>query len=203
MFRRNRTDEPATETSTETGPEGQQSKGRPTPTRKEAEAARKAALTGIPSDPKAAKKSARDADRQARYEARLALQSGDVRNLPARDAGPIKAWVRNAVDGRRSAGELFIPVAVAVLVLGFVRIQIVQVGLLWIWSAMLIGVVADSLFLLWRLRTGLEQEFPDLDRRGGVTYGILRSLQLRRLRLPPPLVKANGSPVLPKKPKTS
>lgn len=202
MFRRNRTDEPAPDVSTEATTESAQGKGRPTPTRKEAEAARKAAFTGVPSDPKAARKAAREADRQARYEARLALQSGDVRNLPARDAGPVKAWVRNYVDGRRSAGELFIPVAVAVLVLGFVRIQAVQVGLLWVWSAMLIGVVADSAFLVWRLRSGIAQEFPDAG-RGGVTYGVLRSLQLRRLRLPPPVVKANGSPVVPKKPKTS
>lgn len=197
MFRRKTTDapapEPSDEVATTTG------KGRPTPTRKEAEAARKAALTGVPSDPKAARKAARDADRQARYEARIALQNGDERRLPARDAGPVKAWVRDTVDGRRSAGELFIPVAVAVLVLGFVRIEWVQIALLWVWMVMIVGVVLDSLWLIWRMRRELPQQFPDpAARKGAISYAVLRSLQLRRLRLPPPKVKANGRPVTPK-----
>lgn len=202
MFRRKTTDAPAPEPSDEVATS--QGKGRPTPTRKEAEAARKAALTGVPSDPKAAKKAARDADRQARYEARIALQSGDERRLPARDAGPVKAWVRDSVDGRRSAGELFIPVAVAVLVLGFVRVQWVQVALLWVWMVMIVGVVLDSLWLIWRLRRELPQHFPDpASRKGAISYAVLRSLQLRRLRLPPPKVKANGQPVVPKVKKQS
>jgi hypothetical protein len=175
-------------------------KGAPTPSRKEAEAARKARLQGT-SDPKAARRAQKEADRQARYEARLALSSGDERKLPPRDAGPVKSWVRDYVDGRRSAGELFIPVAVVVLIAGFVRVQWVQVGLLWLWSVMLIGVVADSVYLWWRLRTRVPELFPDQDHRGSVSYGILRSLQIRKLRLPPPKVKANGKPVVPKAPR--
>ena len=201
MFRRKTTDSDAVDlTASPDVPAAQQAKGRPTPSRKEAEAARKAQLQGT-TDPKASKKAARDADRQARYEARVALQAGDERKLPARDAGPVKAWVRTFVDGRRSAGELFIPVAVAVLVLGFVKIGWVQVTVLWVWSLMLIGVVADSLFLVWRVRRELPVRFPVEDHRGAVTYAVLRSLQIRRLRLPPPKVKANGQPVPPKKPK--
>jgi hypothetical protein len=199
VFRRKTTDAPAPEPSDEVSSSALQGKGRPTPTRKEAEAARKAALTGVPSDPKAARKAAREADKQARYDARVALQSGDERRLPARDAGPVRSFVRDAVDGRRSAGELFIPVAVAVLVLGFVRVSWVQVVLLWLWAVMLIGVVLDSLWLIWRLRRELPAQFPDAAaRKGAISYGVLRSLQLRRLRLPPPKVKANGTPVVPK-----
>lgn len=220
MFRRKTTDAAAPEPSTPVSSQGDaaaqaQGKGRPTPTRKEAEAARKAALTGVPAgDPKAARKAAREADRQARYEARLALQSGDTSRLPARDAGPVKAFVRDRVDGRRSAGEFFIPVAVAVLVLGFVRVQWVQVVLLYTWGVMIVGVVLDSAWLIWRLRRELPAEFPDADPKvsigrdergkpvyglkGAVSYAVLRSLQLRRLRLPPPQVKANGQPVVRK-----
>jgi len=143
VFRRKSSDTevpaPATETSSAV-----QGKGAPTPTRKEAEAARKARLGGTTGDPKADKKAAREADRKARYEARLALQAGDERRLPARDAGPVKAYVRDFVDGRISAGELFIPVALVVLVAGFIRIQWVQVILLWAWSAMLLGVILEG-----------------------------------------------------------
>lgn len=197
MFRRKSSDTevpaPATETSSAV-----QGKGAPTPTRKEAEAARKARLGGTTGDPKADKKAAREADRKARYEARLALQAGDERRLPARDAGPVKAYVRDFVDGRISAGELFIPVALVVLVAGFIRIQWVQVILLWAWSAMLLGVILDSFYLWFRLRKNLPEKFPDESRKGALSYGILRSLQIRRLRLPPPKVRYNGQPVVPK-----
>jgi hypothetical protein len=203
VFRRKSSEPEAVELTPAPAPEPKPgAKNAPTPSRKEAEAARKARLTGIPSDPKAAKKAAREADRQARYEARLALQQGDEKRLPARDAGPVKAYVRDYVDGRRSAGELFIPVALVVLLAGFIRNYYVQTALLWAWSAMLIGVVLDSMYIIWRLRQNLPERFPDQDRRGAVSYGVLRSLQIRRLRLPPPKVKANGQPVVPKAAKT-
>jgi len=188
-------------------------KGRPTPTRKEAEAARKAVLTGT-ADPKAAKRASRDADRKARMDAQSALRAGDEKRLPARDRGPIKAFVRDAVDARISLGELFIPVAVLVLVLGFVRVEIVQVILLWVWLFMLIGVVIDSLFITWRLRSTLPTAFPGADpklsigrdergqdvygTKGAMLYGVIRSLQIRKLRLPPPKVRWNGKPKAPK-----
>ena len=197
MFRRKSSDTEVSAPAPET-PASAQGKGAPTPTRKEAEAARKARLSGTTGNPKADRKAAREADRKARYEARLALQAGDERRLPARDAGPVKAYVRDFVDGRISAGELFIPVALVVLVAGFIRIQWVQVVLLYAWSAMLLGVVLDSVFLWYRLRKTLPERFPDESRRGALSYGILRSLQIRKLRLPPPKVRYNGQPIAPK-----
>ncbi|MFN8146698.1 MAG: DUF3043 domain-containing protein [Candidatus Nanopelagicales bacterium] len=197
MFRRQK-DEPVIPAETTPAPDATQGKGRPTPTRKEAEAARKAAKSGIPSDPKAARKAARDADRQARYEQQQALRNGDPNRLPPRDAGPVRAWVRDHVDARISAGELFIPVAVAVLILGFVRVQWIQVALLWVWAITLVAVVADTLWLIYRLRRGLAAEFPNENTKGSVTYGVMRSLQLRSLRLPKPKVRWNGQPVAPK-----
>jgi hypothetical protein len=179
-----------------------QGKGRPTPTRKEAEAARKAALTGT-TDPKAAKRASRDAERKARMDAQAALRAGDEKRLPTRDRGPVKSFVRDVVDGRISLGEIFIPVAVLVLVLGFVRVDIVQVILLWVWLFMLIGVVIDSLFIAYRLRSDLPHRFPDEDRKGAILYGVIRSLQIRKLRLPPPKVRWNGKPLPPKTPKAA
>ena len=211
MFRRRSNDE-YVDLSPETDA-GTQGKGRPTPTRKEAEAARKAALAGT-TDPKSARKAEREAARQARYEAQQGLRSGDPKKLPARDQGPVKAWVRDVVDGRISMGEIFIPVAVLVLVLGFVRVPAVQVALLWVWLFVLIGVVVDSLFLVWRLRRTLPVQFPDADPKltighdsrgqlryglkGATTYAVIRSLQIRMLRLPKPKVRWNGQPVAPK-----
>jgi hypothetical protein len=212
VFRR----KPAEASPTDVPESLNQGKGRPTPTRKESEAARKAALTGTV-DPKTAKRASRDAERKARMDAQAALRAGDEKRLPSRDRGPIKAFVRDAVDGRISLGEIFIPVAVLVLVLGFVRVQIVQVILLWVWLFMLIGVVIDSLFIAWRLRSTMPAAFPDADpkvgtvrdergndvygTKGAILYGVIRSLQIRKLRLPPPKVRWNGKPLPPKTPK--
>jgi hypothetical protein len=216
VFRRKSSDDAAVALTPET--DSPQGKGRPTPTRKEAEAARKAALAGT-TDPKAAKKAEREAARQARYEAQQGLRSGDPKKLPARDQGPVKALVRDLVDSRISMGEIFIPVAILVLVLGFVRVEIVQVVLLWVWLFVLLGVLVDSLFLVWKLRKLLPQEFPDADpklaigtdARGHIVYGlkgatlyaVVRSLQVRFLRLPKPRVRWNGQPVVPKPPKAA
>jgi hypothetical protein len=194
-------------------PDAQQPKGRPTPSRKEAEAARKAALTGT-TDPKSAKKADREARRQAQVEARAGLASGDENRLPARDRGPVKAFVRDRVDGRISAGEVFIPVAILVLVMGFVRIPWVQVALLYLWVIMLVAVVIDAGYTAFTLRRALPEKFPDADPRssvghddrgrlvygtkGAILYGILRSLQMRIMRLPKPKIRWNGTPVPPK-----
>jgi hypothetical protein len=183
-------------------PAAQQAKGRPTPSRKEAEAARKSAtITG--SDPKASKKAAKEADRAARAKARAGLASGDPRQLPARDAGPVKAYVRDFIDGRWSMGEFFIPIAVVVLLLGFIQVQIVQVILLWTWSIMLVGVVLDTMWIVYRLRRAIAENVPNGDQRGAISYGVMRALQLRRFRLPPPKIRANGDPVKPKAPKVA
>jgi len=197
VFRRQK-DEPVIPVDDAPATDAAQGKGRPTPTRKEAEAARKAAKSGIPSDPKAARKASGDADRRARYEQQQALRNGDPNRLPPRDAGPVRAWVRDHVDARISAGELFIPVAVLVLILGFVRVQWIQVALLWVWAITLVAVVADTLWLIYRLRRGLAAQFPGEVTKGSVTYGVMRSLQLRALRLPKPKVRWNGQPVVPK-----
>ena len=49
-------------------------KGRPTPKRKEAESARKQGIT-VPKDPKAARRAARERDREARAKSRAGLMA--------------------------------------------------------------------------------------------------------------------------------
>ena len=91
-------------------------KGRPTPSRKEAEAARKTRAK-VPNNPKEAKKAARDRARQDRERSRQGMMAGDQRYLQPRDQGPGKAFTRDFVDSRFALAEYFIVVAVFVLVL--------------------------------------------------------------------------------------
>jgi hypothetical protein len=49
------------------------------------------------------------------------------------------------------------------------------------------------------LGRSLRKDYPDKsDRKGAVSYGVLRALQLRRFRIPPPRIKAGGQLVTPK-----
>ena len=203
MFRRSAPAEDAAATDAQAQAEAAAAagKGRPTPTRKEAEAARKAALK-VPSDPKAAKKALRERERAERVAARAALSSGDEKHLPARDAGPVRAYVRDYVDKRRSMGEIFVPMAVVVLVLGFVRNPVVVVVTYYAWLVMMVLVALDIVRIIVRLGKALKEQWPDkADRKGALFYAGMRSLTLRKLRLPPPRFKAGGKPVAPKAPK--
>ena len=175
-----------------------EAKGRPTPSRKDAEAARKSALR-TPSDPKAARKQSRERERTARIEARQAMASGDTRKLPPRDSGPVRMFVRDYVDSRRSVAEFFIPFAFMVIVLGFFKQPALQAILVLSWMLMFLLLVVDSFIIGYRLKTKLAQQWPDkADRRGTLIYALMRTLQIRRMRLPPPRFKAGGKPVTPK-----
>ena len=178
-------------------PEGQETsasgKGRPTPSRKEAEAARKQSLK-LPKDPKAAKKAARERDREARAQQRAALAAGDERALPARDQGPVKRYVRDFVASRFTIAEYFIFVALAVLVLGFIPNPVVQLAVSISWMALIALVAFDEIFLLVRLTSALRKRFPNkAERKGALFYAALRTLQLRRFRLPPPRVRRGAT----------
>jgi hypothetical protein len=173
-------------------------KGRPTPSRKEAEAARKQSLK-LPKDPKAARRAARERDRQARAEQRAALMAGDERALPVRDQGPVRRYTRDFVDSRFTIAEYFIFVALAVLVLGFIPNPTVQFAVSIAWMALIALVAFDELFLLFRLNSSLRQRFPDkTERKGALWYAALRTLQLRRFRLPPPRIRRGGTPEEPR-----
>lgn len=179
-----------------------QAKGRPTPKRKDAEAARQQGLR-VPKGSKAARIAARERDREARRFARSEMMAGNPRYFPARDAGPVKAFVRQYIDSRRTVGELFVPVAMFVLLGGLIKVNIVQVVVLNTWLGLLAFVMIDTTIIGFRLSSMLKKNFSDKsDRRGAVAYGVLRALQMRRFRIPPAMVKAGGAPVTPKKKST-
>ena len=167
----------------------QSGKGRPTPSRKEAEAARKTTIRAQ-SNTKAGKKASREAGRIARARERQGMLAGDPRYLPARDQGPVRAFVRDFVDGRYTVAEYFIFMAVVVLLLGFINNpsiqQLVSVG----FFLMATLIVVDTSILIIQLTRRAKKAFPEKsDRRGIILYALMRTLQYRRLRMPKPRVQ--------------
>lgn len=176
-----------------TSPASASGKGRPTPRRRAAEQARRQSLK-VPKDPKAARRAMRERRRAEQDAQRQALLSGDESRLPAREAGPVKAMVRDYVDARLSIGEMFIPFAILVIVLTLIPNPTVARLVYFGWIAAMAVVVVDEILLVRGMRRALAERFPPDQRRDTTLYAITRSLQLRRLRLPPPRVLIGGAP---------
>ncbi|WP_028811380.1 DUF3043 domain-containing protein [Streptomyces flavidovirens] len=168
-------------------------KGRPTPKRAVAQSQRRNGAAA-PSNRKEAMKRQREARRADLARQREALASGDERYLPARDKGPVRRFVRDFVDSRFCVAEFFLPLAVVILVLSMIRISNIQNIALLLWLGVIVMIVVDSIGLTIRLKKQLNERFPNEPKRGAVAYGLMRTLQMRRLRLPKPQVKRGERP---------
>ncbi|MFG2338603.1 DUF3043 domain-containing protein [Streptomyces yangpuensis] len=168
-------------------------KGRPTPKRAVAQSQRKAVVASTGNRKEDAKR-ARERRRAEMAKQREALANGDERYLPARDKGPVRRFVRDFVDSRFSVAEMFLPLAVVILVLSMVRQPAIQNIALLLWLGVIALIILDSIGLVFRLRKALNTRFPNEPRRGAVAYGLMRTLQMRRLRLPKPQVKRGERP---------
>src|SRR5690625_7154092 len=80
-----------------------QGKGRPTPKRRDQEAANRRPL--IADDRRVAKQQQKQAVAEERARMRRALDTGEERYLPARDQGPQRRYARDHVDARWGTGE--------------------------------------------------------------------------------------------------
>ncbi|MEU7659815.1 DUF3043 domain-containing protein [Streptomyces lincolnensis] len=168
-------------------------KGRPTPKRSEAQSQRRSVAT-TPSNRKEAAKRQRDERRAQMERQRQALAGGDERYLPVRDKGPVRKFARDFVDSRFNVAEFFLPMAVVILVLSMVQVASLQSVALLLWLVVIVLIVLDSFLTGFRLKKRLAERFPDQSRKGAVAYALMRSLQMRRLRLPKPQVKRGERP---------
>ncbi|MFI1863563.1 DUF3043 domain-containing protein [Streptomyces jumonjinensis] len=168
-------------------------KGRPTPKRSEAQTQRRRAATQ-PLDRKAAMRRQREARRADLARQREALASGDERYLPVRDKGPVRRFARDFVDSRFCVAEFFLPLAVVILIMSMIQVGQLQSIALLVWLGVIVMIVIDSIGLGIRLKKQLNERFPDEPKRGAVAYALMRTLQMRRLRLPKPQVKRGERP---------
>ena len=164
-------------------------KGRPTPKRREVEKGRRRAVAA-PRSRKEAYKAMRERQRDERGHQMAALKAGDERNLPPRDRGPVRKYARDMVYARRSVAEFFLPAALVILVLSFTSSAQARAIGSTLWLVLVILIIIDSVVLAFRLRRGLARNVPDQPSKGVLPYALMRSMQIRRFRLPPPRLKA-------------
>ncbi|MDX3232682.1 DUF3043 domain-containing protein [Streptomyces sp. ME19-01-6] len=169
-------------------------KGRPTPKRSEAQSQRRSLANSSPKNRKDASRRQRESRRADLARQREALAGGDERYLPARDKGPVRRFARDYVDSRFFVAEFFLPLAVVILVLSMIQAGAMQTYVLLLWMLVILLIVINSIVLGIQLKRQLRKRFPDENLRGVVAYALMRTLQMRRLRLPKPQVKRGERP---------
>ena len=168
---------------------GASGKGRATPSRKDAEAARKKQMKTPVSRKEQTKKQkvARDA---ARGRTRDAMRGdGDDRYLPLREQGSVRRFCRDYIDRRFNMAEFLLPILIVILLFSFVNRPWAQLAVVALWSATILATIVDEVVLLRGLRKELKARFEPGDTRGCLPYAVLRTTQLRRFRMPKPQVK--------------
>lgn len=169
-------------------------KGRPTPTRKEREAANQRPL--VSSDRKAGDKAARAKYNEARDRARVGMANGEEKFLPTRDKGAQRRFIRDYVDARFSLGELMIPVMLVIIIMTLIENpQIQLLSILGLWGFFILAVV-DCVVAGLLVRRKLAAKYgKDNLQKGNRWYTAMRCLQLRAMRLPKAQVKRGQYPV--------
>lgn len=162
-------------------------KNRPTPKRKDQEAARKRPL--VADNRKEAKARDKVKRREATARMRQAMVTGDDRHLPARDKGPVRRFVRDRVDASFQLGEVLLIVMLAVLVMSLFAPR--QATLVFLLVYVIFGLALVQAIWTWRgtKKLILEKFGADTELRGLALYSVLRSFQMRRTRLPRPQVE--------------
>lgn len=166
-------------------------KNRPTPKRRDQEAARKQPL--VVTDRKAAKQAARAERMAASAKMRQAMVTGDDRHLPARDKGPVRRFVRDSIDARWNLSEFLLPMMVLTLAIQFIRVQWAAAIFLVVYLLILIALL-DGIFAWRRIKKKIKQRWPEESTRGLGGYAGMRMMQMRRLRMPKPQVERGQHP---------
>jgi Protein of unknown function (DUF3043) len=195
VFRRTKSETPpkAAATAPQPKPGG---KGRPTPSRKQAEAARKAGLKK-PRNRKEASAYRREKVRIERAKMQDAMKTGDDRYLPAADKGPVRRFARDYVDSRWSVMEYALPILLLFSVVGIFLAPLatwIPGAVNLVFLAMIVAIVGDWFLLTSGLKRAATKKFPSEAIRGLGFYAVRRTMQMRRWRLPKPMVARGQKP---------
>ena len=173
-------------------------KGRPTPKRREAEGRRRGPLPPPPRTTREAMRRSRGNKeerkelaakrREIRASQRQRMMAGEERYLPARDRGPVKAYVRDLVDSRRSLLGLFMPLAIVVFVALLAPNRALQSYATLFCLVLLLAMILEGVLNGRRYTRLARAKFPKESFTGLSVgwYAFIRASQIRRLRIPKP-----------------
>lgn len=155
-----------------------QSKARPTPSRREAEAARMAKL-----HPELNPKQAKKIDRAANANTRL-------KQLEAYEDDPRRRLMRDVVDSRFNLGEIALPAMMLLLVVSFIPQAMEHRDLILAGMWGIIAVLVIDTVAMWRTYKKVAAErLSGTPMKGVLHYGWSRQMSFRAWRRPAPRLK--------------
>ncbi|MCX8529140.1 MAG: DUF3043 domain-containing protein [Rhodoluna sp.] len=166
-------------------------KGRPTPSRKEREAANIRPIVGQKTPE--AKKAEKARVLEERAKARAGMMAGEERYLGIRDKGPQRRMARDLVDGRLfTVGEVLIGLLFIVIIansIDSIEIQTLSIIMMWV---VVLAIVVDALLIMSMVKREISKRHGSVD-KGVAWYAASRSFQMRPMRLPKPQVKRGAN----------
>ncbi len=169
--------------TTEAAPGRPARKSVPTPSRRDAEAARRQRL-----NPVRTKKEAKAYEREQATKVRQ-------RAMAATEARPEMVLMRDHVDSRWNVAEFMLPVMITVLaisMLGNVWEPLVLITMVATW--VLLALVLIDLTVMWRgYKKLLAQRLPHSSPKGLLMVAVNRAMMMRRFRTPPARLKRGES----------
>ena len=162
-------------------------KGRPTPKRSEAERRRRQPYSA-PGDRKAAARQSRTRDRGERARKYEAMKRGEEWALAPRDQGPVKALTRDYVDSRRRISEFYMYILLVLLVILLLKNTVLDAIVYPVILVLVLVMVIEGFLISRGVKKLAAQRFPGQSTRGITRYAIMRTLQIRRFRMPSPRV---------------
>jgi hypothetical protein len=162
-------------------------KGRPTPKRSEAERRRRQPYSA-PANRKAAAGQSRGRDKADRARKYEAMKRGEEWAMPLRDKGPVKALTRDYVDSRRRISEFYMYILVLLFVLLLFKNAATAAIVYPVVLLLVVVMGVEGMMTSRGVKKLAAQRFPAESTRGITRYAIMRSLQIRKLRVPAPRV---------------
>jgi hypothetical protein len=164
-------------------------KGRPTPKRSDARAARPAQGTFGTAITKETRQRGRSERNRAVREAREAMRSGDISKMPARERAPERVLARDLVDGRRNLGTFFWMLIILFYIGSFIPNNTAHSVILYVMVVGLLAVFADCWYVAQKVGRAVAERYPD-SRVKVKMYAAQRAVSPRWMRMP----KARVSP---------
>jgi hypothetical protein len=173
------------------GPAVTPAKGRPTPKRSEAERRRRQPYSA-PANRKAAAGQGRTRDKADRARKYEAMKRGEEWALSPRDKGPVKALTRDYVDSKRRISEFYMYILLLLFVLLLTKNSSLQVIVYPLVLVLAVVMAVEGFFISRGVKKLAAERFPGESTRGITRYAVMRTLQIRRLRMPAPRMGPGG-----------
>jgi hypothetical protein len=123
---------------------------------------------------------------QERVRVREGMARGDDKYLQKRDRGPVRRLARDYVDARRTAGSYLMWSFFVIFAISLLPFMLAKIIVPFMFPLLLGIALVEGLIISQRVKKTAAERFPGEDLSGVGMYAAMRSMQMRRLRLPKP-----------------